>query len=263
MFEVRTILKRPERIYRASLRNRPIGTHQTCTRSHDPYCNDRTLRGILTAAFQVRLGSFGTYTMSKREKKTAGAAKTLRRATPGQPAEAPTVPPKQAKANNEFALTFSQAVAVLMRSPDYRNLPISALEKVLLPPLILNQCRVALGGAQQQGLYLPVALAAWAKVSPAVDARLAANLDKPFLLQAAEWSSGDLVWLVTVAGEPTNLPDFLKQLYVREFMGKPVKMRVLGAGGKSEIKFLGRPKHPYRLRLPKEHVNAAFFTYLQ
>jgi hemolysin-activating ACP:hemolysin acyltransferase len=144
-----------------------------------------------------------------------------------------------AKRQARVAQAFSQIVAVLMRDPAYRNLTLADLEELVLPPLMAGQYRVAHATTHptsdkepQTGLLFPVALALWARVSPAVDARLSENLREPLRLRPAEWVSGDIAWLVVVAGHPRAVPEFLKQLTQREFKGKKVKMRLRETDGK-------------------------------
>ena len=70
---------------------------------------------------------------------------------------------------------------------------------------------------------------------PAIDMRLAGNLDKPLALKPNEWASGDIVWLIAVAGDPRAVPKLLKKLTATEFKGRVVKLRATGADGKALI----------------------------
>ena len=148
---------------------------------------------------------------------------------------------------SRMAQAFSQIVAVLMRDPGYRNLRIADLEHLVLPPVMAGQFRLALGTrmpdagkAQQGGIYVPVAVALWARVSPQVDKGLSENLDKPVWLRPSEWTSGDIVWLMAAAGQPSALPEFLKQLAENQFKGQQVKMRLGGPDGKFVVQTLGQ-----------------------
>jgi hemolysin-activating ACP:hemolysin acyltransferase len=137
----------------------------------------------------------------------------------------------------QFAQLFSQAVAVLMRDPNYKNLPLHELE-YLLPPIITGQCAIANAKAAEGGPYVPVALALWARVSPTVDKRLSENLDKNVSLKTSEWSSGDIPWLITLAGAPKALPGFVKQLCDKQFNGQKVKMRGTDPSGKRIVQYV-------------------------
>ena len=139
-----------------------------------------------------------------------------------------------------FAQTFAQAVGVLMRAPGYRQLPVANIEPMLLPPLLLGNCRIGYGKPDNGGATTAMTLVLWARVSPAVDQRLSSNLDRPITLQPAEWSSGDIVWLTTLAGDPRALPEFLKQLQEKDFKGQEVKLHTRGADGKVAVKILNQ-----------------------
>jgi hemolysin-activating ACP:hemolysin acyltransferase len=144
--------------------------------------------------------------------------------------------------HQQFAALFSQAVAVLMRDKNYQHMPLKELEH-LLPPIMVGQCAIANTKAGAEGPLVPVALALWAKVSPEVDRRLGENLDKPIGLRPNEWTSGNIPWLVTIAGASQVLAPFLKQLCEKEFPGKPVKLRASDEAGVRSVQILP-PSNP-------------------
>jgi hemolysin-activating ACP:hemolysin acyltransferase len=82
---------------------------------------------------------------------------------------------------------------------------------------------------------MPVAVALWARVSDQVDARISTTLDKPVALSAAEWTSGENIWLMAVAGEPRAIPTFLAQLEAQDFKDKKVKVRARNSEGRMEV----------------------------
>jgi hemolysin-activating ACP:hemolysin acyltransferase len=139
--------------------------------------------------------------------------------------------------HQQFAALFSQAVAVLMRDNNYKNMPLRELEH-LLPPIMVGQCAIANTKAGADGPLVPVALALWAKVSPEIDKRLGENLDKPVGLRPNEWTSGNIPWLVTIAGASQVLAPFLKQLCEKEFPGLPVKLRASDEAGVRSVQIL-------------------------
>ena len=158
-------------------------------------------------------------------------------------------PPRDAR-QVRLAQTFAQIVAVLMRDPGYKNLRLADLESLVLPPIMAGQFR--LGHAtrptgtnktdktSQGGTFVPVAVALWARVSSDVDKGLSGHLDKEVRLRPNEWASGDNLWLMTLAGHPRAVPEFLKQLRANEFKGQHVKMRLRGPDGKVTIKDVGQ-----------------------
>jgi cytolysin-activating lysine-acyltransferase len=165
-----------------------------------------------------------------------GAAARARR-----PAEA-----RQAR----FGQSFSQVIAVLMRDQNFRNMRIADLEWLVLPPIMAGQFGLAhmpapprpgekpRPAADKGGVLVPVAVALWARVSPQIDKGLSENLDKPVRLRANQWASGDIVWLMAVAGDRRAIPKFLEQLKEKEFKGQAVKMRANAGDGKVVVKTL-------------------------
>jgi cytolysin-activating lysine-acyltransferase len=151
-----------------------------------------------------------------------------------------------------FATSFAQVVAVLMRDPNFRKLPLGDLEWLVLPPLMSGQFRLAHLPAPQtanngtdkqaQGMMVPVAVALWASVSDALDKQLSEQLDKPARLPTDKWVSGKNIWLMAAAGDPRAIPAFLDQLAKADFKGQEVKMRRRGPDGKVVIARLGENK---------------------
>lgn len=169
----------------------------------------------------------------------AGAAATPETKTP-ETTTAATTAAKSITATAQqaqFAQLFSQAVAVLMRDQNYKNLPLRELE-FLLPPIMGGQCAIANAKATADGPFVPVAMALWAKVSPAVDQQLGENLDKPVRLKPGDWTSGNIPWLITLAGSPPALASFVKQLCQKEFKGQSVKMRSTDKSGARTVQVL-------------------------
>lgn len=152
---------------------------------------------------------------------------------------------------SRLAQSFAQVVAVLMRDANFRDMRLADLEWLVLPPVMAGQFSLAqapsprgrakgAAGGQDGGVLVPVAVALWARVSDAVDRNLSENLDKPVHLRAGEWASGDIVYLMAVAGDQRALPKFLEQLAATQFEGQRVRMRVRGADNKVVVKTLGQ-----------------------
>lgn len=164
-------------------------------------------------------------------------------------APAPTARHPREARQARFAHAFSQIVAVMMRDPKFRQLRLSDLEWLVLPPLIAGQWRLAQTKAEQlmtktgestpqSNIMVPVGAAIWARVSSEIDKRLSENLDKPLQLKANEWSSGDHFWLVAVMGDPRAIPSFLRSLQESEFKDREVKLRAPCSDGKVVISTL-------------------------
>jgi cytolysin-activating lysine-acyltransferase len=169
----------------------------------------------------------------------------------GAAAVKPPVRPRDAR-QSRFAQSFAQIVAVLMRDANFRNMRLSDLEWLVLPPVMAGQFSLAqapsphgrgkgqVGGQEDGSVLVPVAVALWARVSDAIDKGLSENLDKPVRLRAGDWACGDNVWLMAVAGDKNAVPKFLEQLAATQFKGQRVKMRLRGPDSKVVVKTLGQ-----------------------
>lgn len=182
------------------------------------------------------------------------ATETLKSETPagpdaaGRPAiEGQAGHPRQAR-QERYAHAFSQIVAVMMRDPNFRELRLADLEWLVVPAVMSGQWRLAQmkpeqltskdGKTSSTNVVVPVAAALWAHVSPEIDKRLSEDLSKPVQLRANEWLSGNIPWLIAVAGDRRTMPSFLKALQETDFKGRDVKVRARGAGTAIEIKTL-------------------------
>src|SRR5262245_50908232 len=118
---------------------------------------------------------------------------------------------KSKAASARLLLRFGEVVSVLMRAPEFQQLKLAELQPLVVPPLVSGQFLVAEAQSKSNGFITPVAAALWAKVSKEVDQRLSRDLDKPIKLAASEWKSGDIAWLVALAGNPQAIGPMLKQ----------------------------------------------------
>ena len=152
-------------------------------------------------------------------------------------------------AQNSFAESFDQIAAVLMRDLT-SGAVLTDLEWLVLPPLTVGQFEVAHtlmqpsakasknDNAQEGGVLVPVAVALWARVSANIHKVLLENLDKQPRLQPADWTSGNNLWLMAVAGDQRAVPKFLEQLVEKDFKGRQVWMRMRARDGKVVVKTL-------------------------
>ena len=137
------------------------------------------------------------------------------------PSSAKKLHPREAR-QDRYAHAFSQIVAVMLRDANFRNLRLAQLEWLVIPPVMAGQWRLAQlkpeqvaikdNGSRESNIVVPVAAALWANVSQEIDKRLSEGLDKPLLLRPNEWVSGDIPWLVAVAGDRRAIPSFLMAL---------------------------------------------------
>ena len=173
---------------------------------------------------------------------------------------APRVRPREAR-QARFARSFAQVVAVLMRDPNFRTMPLADLEWLVLPAVMSGQFRVAEAPAslgpgkgpdkaadkapdktRTGGVLVPVAVALWARVSGEIDKALAGSLDRPVRLKPHQWASGEHVWLVAVAGDRRAVPKLIEQIARTDLKGQRIKMRVKGTGNTVVVKTLGEAR---------------------
>jgi cytolysin-activating lysine-acyltransferase len=149
---------------------------------------------------------------------------------------------KQAAASAQLLFRFGEILSVLMRAPDFRAVPLADIRDLVIPPMSAGQFLVAEARSKPQGIVTPIAVALWAKVSTEVDKRLSGNLDKPVRLAPGEWKSGEIAWLVALAGHPRAITPLLKKFQATTLKGQPLKMRAKGKDGRTIVTtFSGRP----------------------
>lgn len=105
--------------------------------------------------------------------------------------------------------------------------------------VMLGQFAMVDGKVAGMPLPVPAAVALWASVSPAVDARLSKDLAAPIRLRPDEWRSGETLWLIDVIGDQHTIPHLMQQLQAGPFKGRQAKMRMVGRDGKVVVTGLG------------------------
>jgi hemolysin-activating ACP:hemolysin acyltransferase len=152
---------------------------------------------------------------------------------------------KRAIASKHLMASFGEIVAVLMRTPQFRAMPLSELEGLVMPALMTGQFLVAEAQSKSNGFLTPIAAALWATVSEDVDRRLSENPDQPFRLAASEWKCGPIPWMIAVIGDQRVIKPMLKQLQETTLKGRPFKMRVKGNDGRMVVSTLSAiPESP-------------------
>src|SRR5262249_5990486 len=86
----------------------------------------------------------------------------------------------------------------------------------------------------QGGATVPASLVLWALVSPEVDKRLTETTEAEPRLAPADWTSGDIPWLVYAAGETRFVRPVVEQLMATTFKDRTLK--VLGRDKDNNVK---------------------------
>jgi cytolysin-activating lysine-acyltransferase len=114
-----------------------------------------------------------------------------------------------AKQELEKLPLLGPALWLFARDPMRRFTFIADLDWRLLPPLVLDQCKLY----SREGI--PWAFVTWARVSDSIDARLKSAAP---LIAPHEWQSGDKLWLIDVVA-PFGDSQVVGQKALREIPG--------------------------------------------
>jgi hemolysin-activating ACP:hemolysin acyltransferase len=147
--------------------------------------------------------------------------------------------PEQIKAaairsQRDFTL-FGEIASVFMRSPEHKQMTLTELERLVVPAIATRQFLVAMAQSKSTGKRYPVAVLLWASVSPEIDRRLAVGGDKQYPLEAKDWKSGDIPWLLGAAGNPQLFGGMLKQLQSGALKGRSIKFQTPGDNGGAQV----------------------------
>ena len=129
----------------------------------------------------------------------------------------------------------------MSQSPAHRQMFISDLEWLVMPPVLLGQFRLyyqeapgqtpgtspAATGAEPQSR--PAGVLLWASVSAEVAARLAQGTPR---LKPGDWKSGEEVWVVEAIAPFGGAEAMVADLKANVFAGKEVRYLATGRMGK-------------------------------
>ena len=130
---------------------------------------------------------------------------------------------------------FGAVVAVCCQSKSHRRRTLEQIAEVVTPAVLSGQFSLAEATNKKDGLVTPVAAVLWASVSQAVDRRLSGGASK---LQAGEWKSGNIVWIIDAAGDSRTVNAMVKTLREKTWKGRLVKARARNESGKSSMRIL-------------------------
>ena len=115
------------------------------------------------------------------------------------------------------------------RMPGKQHLFLQDLDWAVLPPMILDQCRLFLNGE------MPFGYISWAFVSDEVHARLQSGDVK---LQPHEWQGGANAWLIDIVTPFGEAEKILAELKQSTFSDRSVSYFGIGDDGKLTLKSL-------------------------
>ena len=142
--------------------------------------------------------------MAKNSKNTGENKKAT--STDGKPAASPQLDAamleKISEIRSKVHETFGKVSLAMMALPRYRHQSVGDLNHILLEPLIRD--RVAIASTkpdEENNLDTLTGIAIWASVSKEVDEKIREQIKAgvfPVRLQADDWMSGDINWLLDV-----------------------------------------------------------------
>ena len=106
-------------------------------------------------------------------------------------------------------------IMLYMQSSHRKFQFISDIEWLLLPPLMIDQCK----------LYMkkeyPISFVSWAYLDEAAEKRMLKNGGK---LRPEDWQSGDRLWLIDIVAPFGGVQNMLLDLQTNEFPGKAIRI---------------------------------------
>ncbi len=138
-----------------------------------------------------------------------------------------------------FGAAFAKIVSLMMHSPTHKDLPLSDLPWLIVPPLLAGQIAIVEALREGEEFPSPYGAALWARVSPEVDRRLSEDKDGSVRLAPNEWQSGNILWIIDTFGYPQIVPPFLEEFVAIHFPGQHPKMRVIDKQGAAKTLFVG------------------------
>jgi cytolysin-activating lysine-acyltransferase len=122
---------------------------------------------------------------------------TMQEAAPAGVANSPAFDLEQARAGLAKLPVLGPALWLYARDPLRRYSFMGDMDWLLLPPVVLDQCRLFMKDG------IPFGFFTWALVSDAIDQRLRSGVAK---LAPHEWKSGEHLWLIDMVS-PFGRPD--------------------------------------------------------
>lgn len=112
---------------------------------------------------------------------------------------------------------------LMMQQTATRHTLLSELEWRIMPALVLEQAKLYMRDDS------PIAYVSWANLSEQVAKRYAAA---PHQLTAADWQSGDQVWIVDLFVPFGGAQEVMNDLRANVFAGSTIRQLGIGADGK-------------------------------
>lgn len=143
-----------------------------------------------------------------------------------------------AAASKLAAASVGDIAVVFSRSPAHKHYSLADIEWMIMPAVSHGQFYVAEAMNKESGFRTPIAVVTWALVSEEVDQRLSADFSHRIRLRPDEWKSGDIAWIVDLAGAPVGIRHALQWMKAGPFKDKDAKLVVRDAQGAARVETL-------------------------
>ncbi|MES2951812.1 MAG: toxin-activating lysine-acyltransferase [Pseudomonadota bacterium] len=114
---------------------------------------------------------------------------------------------------------------LMMQQAGARHTLLSELDWRVMPPLVLEQAKLYMRDGA------PIAYVSWAKLSDGAAQRY---LEAPHHLTAADWKSGDQVWIIDLVAPFGGASEVMKELRETLFSGKAIHQLMPDAQGQAK-----------------------------
>lgn len=132
---------------------------------------------------------------------------------------------------------LGQITSLMAGSPVFQHAKLSDLSNLVIPAIRCNQIAIA-EARDKSGNLVPVAAVVWANVSEDVDRRLVSQGSYPPRLNAEEWTSGAIPWVVLAVGSEKACQATIAQISQKQLGGRSIKINSEDASGKITVKEL-------------------------
>ena len=116
-------------------------------------------------------------------------------------------------------------VWLMMQQAGARHTLVSELDWRVMPPLVLEQAKLYMRDGA------PIAFVSWAKLSASAVQRY---MEAPHHLTAADWKSGDQIWIIDLIAPFGGTAEVLKELRETVFVGQEVRQLMPSPEGEAK-----------------------------
>jgi cytolysin-activating lysine-acyltransferase len=135
------------------------------------------------------------------------------------------------------AAAFGEIMSVLLQSERHRHVTLETLARQMVPAYLSEQYVIARAKPDHSDAPpAPVGIVFWASVSEEIDRRLTDRLAEPFELEAEDWRSGNIVWLVDIVAAQNVSAQLIKAVRDKVGSDKVIKVRAQGDDGRASVR---------------------------